>query len=93
MHKKLTKTAAFIALFAFLFLLAPALSNAYRKPAKFDIRLLVKKPAMWISSFWNIITPIFDGGNDASRVIAPDDSTAKIKPLTESASPKPSKGD
>jgi len=91
MHKKLTKTAAFIALFAFLFLLAPALSNA--KPAKFDIRLLIKKPAMWISSFWNIITPIFDGGNDTSKAIIPGDSTAKIKPLTDSLSPKPSKGD
>jgi hypothetical protein len=85
------KTAAFIALFAFLFLLAPALSNA--KPAKFDIRLLIKKPAMWISSFWNIITPIFDGGNDGVKAIVPGDSAAKIKPLTESVSVKPSKGD
>lgn len=91
MHKKLTKTAAFIALFAFLFLLAPALSNA--RPAKFDIRLLVKKPAMWISSFWNIITPIFDGRDDSPKAIVPGDSTAKIKPLTDSLSPKPSKGD
>jgi hypothetical protein len=91
MHKKLTKTAAFIALFAFLFLLAPALSNA--KPAKFDIRLLIKKPAMWISSFWNIITPIFDGGNDTSKAIVPGDSVAKIKPLTDSLSPKLSKDD
>lgn len=91
MHKKFTKTAAFIALFAFIFLLAPALSNA--KPAKFDIRLLIKKPAMWISSFWNIITPIFDGREDSTKAIIPGDSTAKIKPLTESVSVKPSKGD
>jgi hypothetical protein len=91
MHKKLTKTAALIALFAFLFLLAPGLSNA--RPAKFDIRLLIKKPAMWISSFWNIITPIFDGGNDTSKAIVPGDSTSKIKPLTDSVSVKPSKGD
>lgn len=91
MHKKFTKTAAFIALFAFIFLLAPALSNA--KPAKFDIRLLIKKPAMWISSFWNIITPIFDGREDSAKAIIPGDSTAKIKPLTESVSVKPSKGD
>ena len=91
MRKKLTKTAAFVALFAFVFLLAPGLSNA--KPGKFDIRLLIKKPAMWISSFWNIITPIFDGGNDNHKAIVPGDSTAKIKPLTDSLSPKPSKGD
>ena len=91
MRKKLTKTAAFVALFAFVFLLAPGLSNA--KPGKFDIRLLIKKPAMWISSFWNIITPIFDGGNDNPKAIVPGDSIAKIKPLTESVSPKPSKGD
>ncbi|MBP1767399.1 MAG: hypothetical protein H6P98_1514, partial [Candidatus Aminicenantes bacterium] len=45
MHKKLVKTAAFVALFGFLFLLAPALSNA--KPGKFDIRQLVRKPAIW----------------------------------------------
>jgi hypothetical protein len=91
MHKKLTKTAAFIALFAFIFLLAPALSNA--KPVKFDIRLLIKKPAMWISSFWNIITPIFGGREDTPKAIVPGDSTVKIKPLTESVSVKPSKGD
>ena len=91
MHKKLTKTAAFIALFTFIFLLAPALSNA--KPVKFDIRLLIKKPAMWISSFWNIITPIFDGREDTPKAIVPGDSTVKIKPLTESVSVKPSKGD
>ena len=91
MHKKLSKTAAFVALFAFLFLLAPGLSNA--RPGKFDIRLLIKKPAIWISSFWNIITPIFDGRDDTSKAIVPGDSIAKIKPLTESVSPKLSKGD
>lgn len=91
MRKRFTKTAAFVALFAFLFLLAPGLSNA--KPGKFDFRLLIKKPAMWISSFWNMITPIFDGGDDGTKLIVPGDSTAKIKPLTESVSPKPSKGD
>jgi hypothetical protein len=91
MHKRFTKTAAIVALFAFLFLLAPGISSA--KPGKFDIRLLVKKPAMWIASFWNVITPIFDGGNDNPKAIVPGDSTAKIKPLTDSVSPKPSKGD
>jgi hypothetical protein len=91
MHKKLIKTAAFIALFAFLFLWAPGLSNA--KPGKFDIRLLIKQPAIWITSFWNIITPIFDGRADSAKAIIPGDSVTKIKPLTESLSPKPSKGD
>lgn len=91
MHKKLIKTAAFIALFAFLFLWAPGLSNA--KPGKIDIRLLIKKPAIWITSFWNIITPIFDSRDDAPKGLIPSDSVVKIKPLTESLSPKPSKGD
>jgi hypothetical protein len=91
MRKRFTKTAAFVALFAFLFLLAPGLSNA--KPGKFDIRLLIKKPAIWISSFWNIITPIFGGGNDGTSAIVPGDSPAKIKPLTDSLSPKPSTRD
>jgi hypothetical protein len=91
MRKKLIKTAAFIALFAFLFLWAPGQSNA--KPGKIDIRLLIRKPAIWITSFWNIITPIFDGREDTLRAIVPSDSVAKIKPLTESVSPKPSKGD
>lgn len=93
MHKKLTKTAAFIALFAFVFLFAPGLSSAKEKPFKFDVRTLMKKPAMWISSFWSIFDPIFDHGKDAPTAIAPDDSVAKIKPLTDSPSVKPSKGD
>jgi len=88
MHKKLTKSAAFVALFAFLFLLAPGLSNA--GPRKFDIKLLLKQPAIWISSFWNIITPIFDGRDNVPTTII---SPAKIKPLTESVSVRPSKGD
>ncbi len=93
MHKKLTKTAAFIALFAFIFLLAPGLSSAKERPFKFNIRSLVKKPAMWISSFWSIFDPIFSPRKDAPKTISPDDSVLKIKPLTESASPKVSKGD
>jgi hypothetical protein len=91
MHKKLTKTAAFVALFAFFFLFIPGLSNA--GPRKFDIRLLIQKPAIWISSFWNIITPIFDGRDNTSKAIVPGDSPVKIKPLTDSLSPKPSKSD
>jgi hypothetical protein len=91
MHKKLIKTAAFIVLFAFLFLWAPGLSSA--KPGKIDIRLLVRKPAIWITSFWNLITPIFDNREDTPKGIIPSDSVAKIKPLTESLSPKPSRGD
>jgi hypothetical protein len=90
MRKKISKTAALIALFAFVFLLAPGVSNA--RPGKFDIRLLIKQPAIWISSIWNIITPIFDGGNGPKAVV-PGDSGGKIKSLTDSLSPKPSKGD
>ena len=93
MNKKLTKTAAFIALFAFLFLFAPGISSAKEKPFKINFRSLVKKPAMWISSFWNIFDPIFDRGKDAPPAIVPDESIVKIKPLTDSASVKPSKGD
>ena len=90
MHKKLTKSAAFVALFAFLFILAPGLFNA--APRKVDIKLLLKQPAIWISSFWSIIPPIFDS-RDNARAIIPSNSTAKIKPLTESVSVKPSKND
>lgn len=91
MHKKLIKTAALVALFGFLFLLAPALSNA--KPGKFDIRQLVRKPAIWITSVWNFITPVFDGRDDTPKGIIPSDSVVKIKPLTDSVSIKPSRGD
>lgn len=91
MNKKLTRTVAFVALFAFFFLLTPGLSNA--GPRKFNIRLLIQKPAIWISSFWNIITPIFDGRDNSPRVIIPGDSPAKLKPLTDSLSPKPSRSD
>jgi hypothetical protein len=88
MHKKLRKTAAFVALFACLMFLAPVLSNA--RPRKIDIRYLLQRPAYWISSFWNIITPIFDGRDDSPTAIV---SPAKLKPLTDSLSPKLSKGD
>lgn len=93
MHKKLTKTAAFIALFAFLFLFAPGLSVAKEKPFKINFRALVKKPGLWLSSFWSIFDPIFNRGKDTPKVIVPDDSVPKIKPLTDSASLKPSRGD
>jgi hypothetical protein len=89
MHKKLTKTAAFIALFAFAFLLAPGFSIAKERPFKFNVRTLVKKPAEWISYIWNI----FDPQKENRQSIAPDDPIVKIKPLTDSASVKPSKGD
>jgi hypothetical protein len=93
MHKKLTKTGAFIALFAIIFLFAPGLSNAKEKPFKFNVRTLMRKPAMWVSSFWNIFDPIFNRGKDSPKAIIPDDSVAKIKPLTDSTSLKPSRGD
>jgi hypothetical protein len=93
MHKKLTKTAAFIALFAFIFLFAPGLSIAKEKPVKFNVRTLVKKPVTWISSFWSIFDPIFSPRKDAPKTISPDDSILKIKPLTDSPSVKPSRGD
>ena len=93
MHKKLTKTAAFIALFAIIFLFAPGLSSAKEKPFKFNVRTLMRKPAMWVSSFWSIFDPIFDRGKDSPKAIVPDNSVAKIKPLTDSSSVKPSKGD
>jgi hypothetical protein len=91
MHKRISKTAAFVALFALLFLLAPSFSSA--RPGKFDIRLLIKKPVIWVTSFWNIITPIFDGRDASPKGIVPGDTTPTIKPLTDSLSPKLSKGD
>jgi len=91
MNKRINKTAAFVALFALLFLLAPGLSNA--KPGKFDIRLLIKKPVIWITSFWNVITPVFDARDNGPKSILPGDPSPTIKPLTESVSPKLSKGD
>jgi hypothetical protein len=93
MHKKLTKTTAFIALFAFIFLLAPAISSAKERPFKFNIRTLIKKPAVWISSFWSIFDPIFNPAKSEPKIIAPDDPVIKIKPLTDSSSVKLSRGD
>jgi len=91
MRKRVSKTAAFLGLIAILFLLAPSYSSA--TPRKFDVKLLVKQPAIWIASFWNFITPIFDGRDGNPRAIVPSNSGSKIKPLTDSLSPKPSKGD
>lgn len=91
MDNKLIKTAAFIVLFGFLLLWAPGLSNA--KPGKFDVRQLIRKPAIWITSVWNFLTPIFDGRDDTPKGTLPSDSIGKIKPLTDSVSIKPSKGD
>lgn len=93
MHKKQARTAAFIALFAFIFLLTPTISSAKERPFKFDIRTLVKKPAVWISSFWSIFDPIFHPRKDAPKVIVPDQPVIKVKPLTESSSPKLSRSD
>ena len=91
MHKRVSKTAAFVALFALLFLLAPTLSSA--RPGKFDIRLLIKKPVIWVTAFWNVITPVFDARDSGSKAIVPGEPTPTIKPLTDSLSPKLSKGD
>jgi hypothetical protein len=91
MHKRVNRIAAFAALFALLFLLAPTLSNA--KPGKIDIRLLIKKPVIWVTAFWNVITPIFDGRDNGPKAIVPGDPAPTIKPLTDSLSPKLSKGD
>lgn len=93
MNKKLTKAAAVIALFAFVFLFTPGLSNAKEKPFKFNVKSLIKKPIVWISSFWSIFDPIFNPGKDASKTIAPDNPVLKVKPLTDSPSVKPSRGD
>jgi hypothetical protein len=92
MDKKLAKTAAFVALFAFMFLLAPAISSA--KPAKIDFRTVVKKPVQWISSFLGVFTPIFGHGKSPSPKIAPPDSSSPtIKPLIDDGSVAPSKKD
>ena len=93
MHKRMTKTAAFIALFAFIFLLAPAVSSANEKPFKFNVRTLLRKPAAWISSFWGIFDPIFNPGKDEPKTVIPDEPVIKVKPLTDSSSVKVSKGD
>lgn len=95
MHKKsLFKVAALVALFGFLLLSAPGLSSAPKKPAKFDFRLMVKKPAMWISSLLNMFTPIFDNGNSGtSKNTTPDNSSYTIKPLGDSLAVRPSKSD
>ena len=91
MCKSASKIAAVVGLFAILFLLAPSYSGA--TPRKFDVKLLIKQPAVWIASFWNFITPIFDGRDGNPKSIVPSNSASKIKPLTDSLSPKPSKGD
>jgi hypothetical protein len=94
MHKKpFCKVAALVVLLGFIFLSAPGLMSADKKATKFDFRVIIKKPAMWISSVLNMFTPIFDPGNSTSKTVAPDKSNPKIKPLGDILIVRPSRDD
>jgi hypothetical protein len=95
MHKKpFCKVAALVVLLGFIFLSAPGLMSADKKASKFDFRVIIKKPAMWISSVLNMFTPIFDPGNSrTSKTVAPDKSNPTIKPLGDILIVRPSRED
>jgi hypothetical protein len=88
------KLVALAILMGFLFLSAPGLSCAEKKASKFDFRLLIKKPVVWISSVLNMFIPISDSGNNStSKITTPDKSSPKIKPLGDILVVRPSRGD
>jgi hypothetical protein len=95
MHKKtFAKVIALLALVGFIFITAPGLSSAEKKGARLDFRAMMKKPFAWASSVWTWISPILDPGNrDASKISVPNTSSLKAKPLGDSISVRPSKGD
>jgi hypothetical protein len=99
MHKKpFVKIVALVALFAIILLSAPGLSSAEKKASKFDFRLLIKKPALWISSVLDMFIPIFDRGDSGTSknttpTTAPGNSSFKIRPLGDSLSVRPSQSD
>jgi hypothetical protein len=95
MHKKtLSKAIAILALVGFIGLLAPGLSSAEKRGSKFDFRSIVRKPAVWISSVWSWIAPVFDLGNaTVSKSPLPNNSTLKARPTGGLSAPRPGKGD
>jgi len=93
-RKLIFKSVAMITLLGFFLLSVPGLSSAPKKSSKFDFRVLIKKPAAMISSFFSVFTPIFDTENpDTSKTIGSDNSGTKIKPLGDILIVKPSKDD
>jgi hypothetical protein len=92
--KSLFKVAALFTLLGFFLLSVPGLYSAPKQTSKFDFRLLIKKPVIWISSFVSMFTPVFDTGtSETSNTINQDKSSRKIKALGDSLSVRPSKGD
>lgn len=95
MHKKpFSKAIALLALVGFICLFAPGLSSAEKKASRFDFRSIIRKPAVWVSSLWNWIAPVFDGGNvTVSKNPTPSNSPLKARPTGDLPSPRPSKSD
>ncbi len=95
MHKKtIGKAVAILALIGFMGLLAPGLSSAEKKASRFDYRSIIRKPAIWVSSVWSWIAPIFDFGDTAvAKSPLPNNSTLKARPTGDLPSPRPSKSD
>jgi hypothetical protein len=95
MHKKtISKMVAILALIGFMGLLAPGLSSAEKKASRFDYRSIIRKPAVWISSVWSWIAPVFDFGDTAvAKSPLPSNSTFKARPTGDLPSPRPSKSD
>jgi len=93
-NKTLSKTIAILALVGFIGLLAPGLSSAEKRGSKFDFRSIVRKPAVWISSVWNWITPLFEQGDSTvSKSPLPNNSTLKARPTGGLPAPRPGGGD
>lgn len=89
---KINKTIALLALIGFIGMLAPGLSSAEKKASKFDFRSFIRKPAVWVSSVWSWIAPVFDLGNGAVAK-SPDNSTLKARPTGGLPAPRTGGGD
>jgi hypothetical protein len=95
MHKKpFSKAVAILALVGFICLLAPGLSSAEKKASRFDFRSIIRKPAVWVSSLWSWIAPVFDSGNPpVSKSLAPANSPLKARPTGGLPAPRAGGGD
>lgn len=95
MSKNLSlKIIAMATLVGFFLLSVPGLSSAPKKTTKFDFRILIKKPATWISSFMSFLNPVFDSENPEPSKSNSSNVTIPItKPTGGLAAPRPSTGD
>ena len=95
MHKKpFSKAMALLVLVGFICLFATGLSSAEKKASRFDFRSIIRKPVVWVSSLWNWLAPVFDGGNAAiSKNPATGNSPLKARPTGGLPAPRTGGGD